>query len=375
MFSRNLRTRLYHRVCCFVLFFAAASASFHGYYGQANVIDGGMPVAGNPLSFFERMLEGTADRPYVYRQLLPTTANLIDRIVPQAIKTRLFIHQGSLPDAYINAIAYSPTARNKVYFFRYLVLYIATFQFALLAVYAMYFVCNALNMSPPMAVFSPVIVILLVPYIQSGGADFYDYPELAFLALAVWIALRFDWWWVIPVAALGAWNKESFLLIIPTLYPIFRLRSSRLSSLLGVGVLCSLCAAIYYHMRQLFEHNPGSTVIVQWPDQLRYLLHPRALFYANVEIYGLRVPGVCTVFPMILLIWTVCRGWQHLPRAIQQHGQIAAAINIPLFLLFCAPGEMRDLSMLYIVFLLLLAVNLNEWIGGAAKCESMPVDQ
>jgi hypothetical protein len=364
MFSANSRKRLYYRVCCFVLFFIAASASFHGYYEQVHFFEAGLPGAWDPVSF-ERMVDGTAERPYVYRQLLPSAANLIDSIMPQAIKTRLLIHQGNFPTANINAIAVSPTARNKVYFFRYLVIYIATFLFAFLAVYGMYFVCDALHFSPLIAAFSSVTVILLVPYIQSGVGGFYDYPELAFLAWAVWIALKFEWWWIIPVAALGAWNKESFLLIIPSLYPIFRLRSSRLGSLLGVGVLCSICGSIYFQVRLRFAHNPGSTVVVQWLNQLRYLLHPRLLLFATTETYGVRVFKIYTVLPMILLAWTVWRGWRHLPPVIQRHGQIAAAINIPLYLLFCDPGEMRDLSMLYVVFLLLLAVNLNEWISEA----------
>jgi hypothetical protein len=62
---------------------------------------------------------------------------------------------------------------------------------------------------------------------------------------------------------------------------------------------------------------------------------------------------------LALIAWTVWGGWRKLPVEMQRHAQIAAAINIPLFLLFCSPGEMRDFSMLYIVFLLLLAANLS----------------
>jgi hypothetical protein len=65
------------------------------------------------------------------------------------------------------------------------------------------------------------------------------------------------------------------------------------------------------------------------------------------------------------MIWSVWRAWPRLPRPIQRHAQLAAAINIPLYLLFVVPGELRDLSMLYIVFLLVLAVNLKEWMGSA----------
>ena len=124
MFNRTLTSRLYHRVCCLVLFFMAAAASFNGFYVACHFHEVGV-VSGWAPDSFERMVDGTADRPYVYRQMLPTLSNWIDRAVPQSIKTRLYDHQGSGPNAYFNAMSYSPTARNKTYFFRYLVLYLS----------------------------------------------------------------------------------------------------------------------------------------------------------------------------------------------------------------------------------------------------------
>jgi len=373
--SNKILTRLYNRVCCFVLFLVAASASFNGFYDECHFHEVG--VAGDwEVDGFERMVDGTANRPYVYRQLLPTTANWIEKVVPQTIKTRLYNRQGSRPHAYINSMSYSPTVKNNVYFFRYLVTYIATFLFTLLAVYAMYFVCKAVGVSLPAAVLSPVIVILLLPYIMSDSGFNCDFPELAFMALAVWIALKFDWWWSIPIAALGTWNKESFLLFIPALYPLFRRRSPRFGALLRVATLCSVCLVVYLPIHLRFAHNPGSTVVVQWLDQLQFFAHPRILLFSTQQTYGLRVPKAFSAIPMCLLFWTMWRGWRHLSPMMKRHGQIAAAINIPLYLFFCTPGELRDLSMLYVLFLLVLAGNLKEWIGGCGvKTDATMVDQ
>ncbi len=64
----------------------------------------------------------------------------------------------------------------------------------------------------------------------------------------------------------------------------------------------------------------------------------------------------------MIAVW---RAWPHLPRAVQRHAQIAAAINIPLYLLACSPGELRDLSSPYTVFPPVVASNLGEWIGNS----------
>ena len=64
-----------------------------------------------------------------------------------------------------------------------------------------------------------------------------------------------------------------------------------------------------------------------------------------------------TLIPMALIAFTVHRSWRHLPPTIQQHAKIAAAINIPLYLALSYPGELRDLSLLYITLLLAVAAN------------------
>lgn len=358
--KKFLASGLYDRVCCFLLFFVAASASFNGFYDKYHFNDGSV------RSGFERMMDGTAERPFVYRQLLPAMARACDELAPERLKDRLFSLYALHPSSF------EAITLKHVYFFRFLALYVFTYSFALLAVFAMYLTCEALRLPSAPAVLAPVVVILLFPYVQTGGGCFYDYSELAFFALAVWGALRFDWWWLIPLSALGAWNKESFLFFIPTLYPFLRLRHSRRNALLGVGILCLVCAAVYYPIHQRFAFNPGGTVLIRLPRQIDFFIHPLRLIYFSERTYGIITLGMSSLLPLALIAWTVWRGWGRLPRSVQRHGQIAAAINVPLFLLFCAPGELRNLSMLYIVLLLALGANLNEWIKSTMPAAGPP---
>lgn len=278
----------------------------------------------------------------------------------------------SLSKPYISAVTSSSAAWKKQYFFRYLVIYLLTYLSAFVAVCAMYLACRATGLPPPPSVLAPVVIIFLIPYLQSGGGYFYDYSELAFFAMAAWFALKLDWWWMIPVVVLGTWNKESFLLFIPTLYPFFRLRSTRLGALLGAGVLYSISAAVYYALRLRFAQNPGSTVFVWWPEELKLLLHPTGLLLATRETYGIPMIMGYTIGPILLITWSVWRAWPFLPNVIKRHAQIAALINIPLYLLFAQPGKLRDLSMLHIVFLLVLAVNFNQWMIESRESKLLP---
>jgi hypothetical protein len=351
---------LFRWISCFVLFIIAASASFSGFYQKWHFQEAG-PWINNSRASFEGMVDGTAGRPFVYRQLLPTIANYFDRVVPTSFKSFLYNRECN-PTSSNNAICSSPTARTSNYFFRYLVIYIATFSSSLLAVFAMYFACRALDISQPASVFAAVIVILLIPYFEINSGYFYDYSELAFMALTVWVALKYDWYFVIPIVVLGVWNKESFIFFVPTLYPIFRRRHTRSHALVGTVVLGIICALIYGRIRAQFAGNSGSPLEFNLQHQLQFFLHPQRFLISTGEIYGVRVPNAFTVVPMALLIWTVWRAWHNLPQAIRRHAQVAALINIPLYLLFCFPGELRNLSMLYMTLLLVLATNLNDWI-------------
>jgi hypothetical protein len=360
MFTATFRSRLYVRVCCFVLFFVVAAVSFSGFYAKWHFNEQDVP-GDNTAASFETMVEGTAQRPVIFRQLIPWVDNFAARVTPPAAQQWLYNHRGDGEDAALYLLSASPTANNPTYFFRYLVQYVVTFLFALLAIYALYFMCQAVDIPPPAALFASVVFMLLFPYLLTGGGYSYDFAELAFFALAFLVASKLDWWWLIPLAALGEWNKETFVLFVITLYPILRSRISRTRAIVAISVLCLICVAVYLPIHLHFAHNPSGGG-GGWHDQLRALASPAAMFYATEETYGVRVLKLSTLLPLSLLLWTALRGWKHLPHAVQRHAQIATAINIPLYLLFCAQGELRDLSLLYVSFLLLLAGNLNQWI-------------
>jgi hypothetical protein len=355
-----------------VLFFIAASASFNGYYDKWHFREHGVVLANSSLANgiygFTDMVDGTATRPYVFRRLLPSIANWLDRVTPTGTKSLIYnfaTNQGRIIDIMVD----SPLAGNRVYFFRYLVVYALTFLFAWLAVFAMHLICRSLRFPRLTCAFAPVLMILVIPYFMTCGGYFYDYPELAFFGLAVWMGLRFDWWWMLPLVALASYNKESFLLMTLTLFPILRTRHSRIGSFIGTGCLALSSGAVYFLVRSHFSHNPGGTVLVEWPFQLIFLIRPSNLFDIE-KTYGVLAFRPITLIPLALIVWTVCRSWPSLPQAIRRHGKIAAAINLPLFFLFCSPGEMRDLSMLYIIFLLALAANLAAIERGGQKLAS-----
>lgn len=363
--------RLFNPICLLVISFVVAAASFNGYYTKWHFLETrqGYPTSGHAT--FEQLVDGTAWRPFIYRQMIPILANGIDRHVSDRLEDELLTQSPSYASFRHDALN-SPMAENRTYFVRFLVVYFTDFFFAWASLIAMYFLCLALGFSRAGSALASAAFLLLMPFLQTVGGYMYDYPELFFFTLAAWLALRLDWWCLIPIAALATLNKESFLLYIPTLYPLLRLHASRLKATMAIGTLAITSGIVYAFLRIRFRGNPGVTVEWHLIDHLRFLFYPKSLIYPFKTTYGWLLPPTSNPVFWVIVVWAVWRGWRFLPSYMRRFAKIAAAINVPLYLLFCADGELRDLSMLFVPFLALIAVNFEHWVkGGKAGGEAI----
>jgi hypothetical protein len=362
-----LTSKIYFRLLVLLALFLAAAASFEGFYSKCHLNEAGTV---NPefRQTFEAEVDGSAPRPFVYRQLLPMTANWIAGVLTSRFpeQTGRWLHHGSdgLP---IGArFLPSPIVREPQYWLRYCIVYAMVFLAAWIAAICLYCLSLHAGFSPAASLLASITLILLMPWLFTGGGYYYDYPELAFLLLAVWWAALRPWWWLIPIAVLATWNKESFLLFVPALYPLLRDRASRVRSFAATGVLGLVSAAVWEWLRIRYRRNPGSALEFHLPDHLRLFAHPGLLLFSLEQTYGLVVFRGVYLLLLAFLAWTACRAWKHIPLIYRRHARIAAAINVPLYLLFCEPGELRDLSMLYAALGLLLAAAWSGWIESGA---------
>ena len=123
--------RIFHRMCLLVLLVVASASSFSAFYQKWHFREQG--ARGTDLvAEFDRMIEGTANRPYIYRQLLPDLANGLARALPVDAITR------RVPQRAKDRISVAFNLSSKKYPAQYLIFYIATYLFALFASVALY---------------------------------------------------------------------------------------------------------------------------------------------------------------------------------------------------------------------------------------------
>jgi len=349
-------------LCRFVLFFVAASASFAGFYAKWSFIDPDrfLNEPGMGQITFDKMMDGTASRPFVYRRLIPDIANTLNDRAP---RLRRWLAQ-PLPQSGISrlmVLVNCPMTRDPRYAFRYGVVYLLTFLFVLAGLYAVSAVCRIAGASISSSLLVPVVVMLIFPYVTTHGGYFYDYPELFFMAAALAVCWRYGPAWTLPIVMLAAWNKESFPVFLPALYPFLSIRFTRLKAVLwNIGLIAATVpVCLWTHLR--YHANSGGTVAVEWRHQLHWLATPRLWLIDREVTYAMLTPQAMTVLPMAVLALTVWIGWKYLPPVCRQHMLIAAAINLPLYLFLCNPGEMRNLSLLWMSFVFLAVFLLQSW--------------
>jgi len=132
-------TQLFHGMCLAVLLIVASAASFSAFYEKWHFREQG--ARGTDLiAEFDRMIDGSANRPYIYRQLLPDLANSLTRVLPVDAITR------RVPARAKERIGVAFNLSSKKYPAQYLIVYIATYLSALFAAFALYRVCAGVNL-------------------------------------------------------------------------------------------------------------------------------------------------------------------------------------------------------------------------------------
>jgi len=352
----------------FICFFVAA-VSFGGFFEKWNFRDG---------TNFSGMaaVEGRATRPFVYRQLLPTLSNFADQLVPHHLNHGFQNWLARDPKHHNMIYSYFPNATdsaNVAYAVRYYTLYFLSFLSLVAAVFVLRKLCLDLYGDQPAATLAAMGMALLLPVFLTEGGYYYDLAELMFMPLAVILAIRGNLWLLVAVVGIATFNKESFLLFVITLYPFLRNRLTLKRAVAMEAALLAIAVGINLMVKYQFSDNPGDFAKFQLASHIQWLLRPSSYFLFEVN-YGVPTPKGLNVINLLLLGILVRNAWKYLSAAMRQHIWLAFGISFPLFLAFCYEGELRNFSLLYVGFTVMLCVNvamvLQKWYRGAVTLRS-----
>lgn len=327
----------------FVLYWIIATASTSGFIGKWALRDS------TPTYGIEQVLDNTAIKPFAYRILLPTVANFVERITPASVRMYAVDKLGPY-----RTFARATSSAKANYAFRYIIIIYLSLGFCLASLFVLREILIDINFSTQTATSIPAVFMLAFPFIQTIGGYFYDYAEVFFLSVSILLALRNQWLLLYVIAIPATLNKEAFFFFLPTLYPLFRAHASRTTVLSILAVAVGISGLVNAAVKWFYLSAEGGAAHFQLLGNIqRYFMLST---YGQLEVtYGFVGPSGAFIGTLCIIAFVVLRGWPSCPAKIRKHLCMALLINFPLFLLFCATGEMRNLSLLFVGFIVLIA--------------------
>ena len=203
-----------------------------------------------------RALEGTAERPFIYRILVPWLARVTAPAIPQSIAAQI-THLPHPVQKTFNALREGGYDRQAAIVL--LLMFLSLVGFA----YAQQNFLTELGMVSPQEQFAlPLLAqIFILPFTIFFGY-IYDLPQLFLVTLGLLFMLRGEWAMYLLTLALACLNKETTLLLIAVFffYYLRRLPLQTFIKLLTVQLL--IFSAIRIVLMVLFRNNPGSPLLM-----------------------------------------------------------------------------------------------------------------
>lgn len=296
-------------------------------------------VGGHGPAKIERLLAGRADRPYIYRALLPVAANLLSPLLDPRLAAR------------IGAVAERALGEN--FFLRRFdgaeypsqaVLILVMMYLSLVGFGAVAFQFLADLGYFPWVRYLGAVALLLGTALFMQFGYIYDFTTLFMFSLGLLLMFRLQWGAYMVVFALGTLNKETtiFLSLICVLYYWHRLSRRRLLGLLSIQL--AMYGLVQGMLRFVYRQNPGSAALWHYPDQV-----------AAIKALALSDPFRLILMSLILMMVAalIVYRWSQKPRILRT-GLAVLPMFLVLFMLWGYPNEIRVMLEVYPIVAILV---------------------
>lgn len=289
--------------------------------------------AGDTLS---GVLNGTADRPFVYRALIPGLANLVSPILSKPLAVSIM--QKLYPPYQSDFLGKDLFTYAPELVIISLIMYLSLVGLPFVIKRLM----QDIGYTTPFFTWAIPISVLFSVYFFVGEAHhYYDYPQMFLFTLALLFLKEKRWTAYIITLLIAGINKETAVFLIPIFCGMYFFSLQRRQ----FWILFSLQLAAYLLPRAIilfiFRSNPGGAVIWHYSDHLKYISdhHERLFTWLTIGF---------------LLMLFIFYQWKTKPLFLRISWSITSVIFFILFLLWGYPNEWRVFLEIYPLTLLLL---------------------
>lgn len=348
---------LIRKFMVFFLILAVSAAGYSGFFTNWAFRDGAASMG------FTAMVEETASRPFVHRQLLPQTVKHLTAALPEQIHEK--IEAKLIKSSSIEKL-FGQSSIPKNYIIEYNMMYLFCFIAFFASIWILRSLLSEIAEDKVTGTLGAMFFALIFPFFEVLGGYYYDIFEILFMFLAARMALHGNWVGVLILAPVAESNKESFLFFLIALYPLARMYfSAPKAAAVTLGAIF-LAGITYLYIRSLYVGNPGDMADWRIKDHMYSIFHISG-YFNTTTIYGLPLGQGMFLPHMICVYWIVKKSWHHLTDAWKDHAKIALVINGILYFMFVLPNEIRDLSLLYVSFMIMTAFFIRDALQSNCK--------
>jgi hypothetical protein len=205
------------------------------------------------------LVDGTANRPFVYRRALPAAISVIEAVVP--ISARQWIEAAIGDNSHARRLLDTTPADEDQSLFLYLSAYLL--QLAALLGFAIVLRASVRSFLPSeqaTADWAPVVALVLLPIFYRYVCYPNDFPHL-FLFTWAWLELsRSRWRWYYPLFVLCCFSKETAILL-PFAHALGHFPAMPRQTWIKHGLIqLALFVVIQSIVRAQYSANPGAEV-------------------------------------------------------------------------------------------------------------------
>lgn len=332
------------------LILTVTAAGFCGFFVKWTFNDG------NEEYGFQAMMENTAKSPFIHRQLLPVAVKSAVEVIPEATKEKL---KKNLTEKKHIEKRFAKSNIPEKYLIEYYLMYIFCFLCFFASIWLLRSILIEVTQDKVAGTLTAMLFAIIFPHFEVAGGYYYDFFEILFMFMAVKFALHKNIFALLILAPVATLNKESFFFFLATLYPLTRKNFDMKKSALITLSSIFFAGLAYLYVRQLFIGSPGNMADGRLIEHFESLFDIGTYFLTD-SIYELPLPSRMFLLHIIYVVWIVKNAWHNLDENFKNHAKFALVINGILYFMFVLPGELRDLSMLYLSFMILTGFYIRD---------------
>jgi hypothetical protein len=303
------------------------------------------------------MMDGEAKKPWAFRSLAPIVIDRVVNLIQKDTQNYLFEkikRYDSLRKSYFPnlEIAYWTPRVALVYHAMYLLIGFSFFA-TLVFLYKLVFLLNNGNLK--LSLLSVIIFSFLYPLTFQNGGYFYDFFELLGIFSATYFFISNKMGWTCLSLFLSSWNKETmflFAIFLCFLHP----SSERISYKIKWSLVhIIICLPAYVYMQLEYAKHRGGVVETHFIENIYYWINPLSYIrFANLIGRGVATPEINNILFLLPMFYWIKLGWSLSEKNYRNFFAVSFGASFVLLLLFGYKNEVRNLSLAFPGFFLLM---------------------